>query len=124
MDEEMLKKLIHAWRTAKEISDGMENTFGMALDALYDVHGNILDALREYAFETGDIDNSEILRMLKSDMFPDEIASLIIFRHNRELADKLSGAFQPVKQPAPKFFTDEQIERMQQVFGGYVHDAK
>lgn len=119
--EEMLKKLIYAWRTSKKISDGMERLFETSIDMMYDVHGNILDALREYAFETGEIDDSEILRMLNSDMTATEIAHKITVMHEKHIVLNFSPLIQ---QPAPKFFTDEQIERMQQVFGGYVHDAK
>lgn len=121
MPENVLTKLVYAWREAKKISDGMEKTFGIALDAMYDVHGNILDALRGYAFEEGDLDDSEILGLLKSEKIPAyEIARRILIMHDTHMLDRSPM----IKQPAPNFFTDEQIERMQQVFGGYTYDAK
>lgn len=121
MPENVLKKLIYAWREAKNISDGLEKTFGISIDAMYDVHGNILDALREYAFEKDDLNKSEILEMLNSSkMPPAEVARRIQIMHDFHMLD----CSPMIKQPTPKFFTDEQIERMQRVFGGYVHDAK
>lgn len=120
MREEILKKLIFAWRESKKVSDGLERIFETTFDLMYDVHGNILDAIREYAFETGEIDDSEILQMLNSDMTATEIAHKITVMHEKYMLNSSPL----VKQPAPKFFTDEQIERMQRVFGGYVHDAK
>lgn len=119
MTEKMIEKLVYAWRQSKEISDGMEKVFGVSLDAMYDVHGNILDALREYVFETGDVEDSEVLRNLQSDAKAAYVAIALRTRHDRAMVS--TAPFTPVKQPAPKFFTDEQIERMQNVFGGYVY---
>ena len=120
MPENVLTKLVYAWREAKKISDGMEKAFGTALDAMYDIHGNILDALREYAFEEGDLDDSQILTLLLSETPAYEIARMIQSIHDVHMINSSPM----VKQPAPKFFTDEQIAIMQATFGGYTYDAK
>ena len=121
MPENVLTKLVYAWREAKKISDGLEKTFvGVSIDAMYDIHGNILDALREYAFEEGDLDDSEILGLLDSGIPAYEIARRILIMHDTHMLD----CSPMIKQPAPKFFTDEQIAIMQATFGGYTYDAK
>lgn len=120
MNEEMIEKLVVAWRNSKEISDGLEKTFGITLDAMYDVHGNILDVLREYVFETDGIEDSEVLRLLQSKAESKYIAIALCTRHDRKIF--MHSEFHPVSQPKPTFFTQEQIKRMQEVFGGYVHE--
>lgn len=119
MSIETLTKLVTAWRLAKKLSDGMENIFDIAVDYMYDIHGNILDALREYVFEEGDIEDSEVLQLLQWEADSKYVAIALSTRHDNKMLDK--STFQPVQQPAPKFFTDEQIARMQEVFGGYVN---
>lgn len=124
MNEEMITRLVYAWRNAKEVSDGLENTFGMALDIVFDIHGNILDALREYVFEKGDVDNSEVLNLLMSSADAETVATVLCTQHDKEIEKNKTVH---VTLGAPKFFTDEQIQRMQQVFGGYggyTHDTK
>lgn len=120
MDEKMIEHLVWAWRTAKQIADGMENALGVSLDSMVDVHGNILDAIRLYAGEHGDLDDSEVLRILESENCTRLVAVAIRELHNQS---KQGECPMYVPQPAPKFFTDEQIRRMQEVFGGYVHSV-
>ena len=120
MSYESILKLVTAWRNARVITKGMEALLGTTIDCLYEVNGNILDVLRDYAFEEGDVETSEIVKLAKARKSNDEIASFICSRHDRTLADRSPL----IQQPAPTFFTPEQIERMQQVFGGYVHDAE
>lgn len=120
MSYESILKLVTTWRNARQIAGGMEHVLGTTIDRLYEVNGNILDVLRNYAFEEGDIETSEIVKMAEAGKYNAEIAAFICSRHDRTLADRSPV----VQQPAPTFFTPEQIERMQQVFGGYVHDAK
>lgn len=117
--EEMLKRLIYAWRTSKKISDGMERLFETSIDMMYDVHGNILDALREFAFETCDLDNSRILKSLESGKSASEVAEEIIDMHFLYMVAYAS----PIMQPKPHCFTDEQVEKMRRESGGYSHDA-
>ena len=83
MPENVLTKLVYAWREAKKISDGMEKTFGISIDAMYDIHGNILDALREYVFEKGDVDNSEVLNLLMSSADANAVAIALCVQHDR-----------------------------------------
>lgn len=117
MDEKMIEHLVWAWRTAKQIADGMENALGVSLDSMVDVHGNILDAIRLYAGEHGDLDDSDVLRFLESENCTRLVAIAIRELHNQ---NNHTECPMYVQQPAPKFFTDEQIRRMQEVFGGYV----
>lgn len=116
MSTETLTKLVTAWRLAKKLSDGMENIFDITVDYMYDIHGNILDALREYVFEEGDIEDSDVLRMLKWEADSKYVAIALSKMHDNKMLNE--STFQQVQQPAPKFFTDEQIARMQEVFGG------
>lgn len=116
MTIEMIEKLIHAWRNSKHITDKLEEAFGVPLDAMYDVHGNILDALREYAFETGDLNDSKILYWLV-DGEVRKAARDIYAMHESKM---ISGSAY-IQQPKPTFFTQEQINRMQEVLGGYTH---
>lgn len=118
MSEEMIIKLITAWRNAKKLSDALEGIFDVSLDYLTDVHGNILDVLRAYAHETGDLEDSKLLQALEENATARSIAFGICAMHNQSML-KYSEQF---TQPKPTFFTQEQIDRMQEVFGGYVHD--
>lgn len=117
MDEKMIEHLVWAWRAAKQIADGMENALGVSLDSMVDVHGNILDAIRLFAWEHGDLDDSEVLRLIESENCTRFVAVAIYKLHNQNNQVECPNY---VAQPAPKFFTDEQIRRMQEVFGGYV----
>lgn len=117
MDEKMIEHLVWAWRAAKAIADGMEKALGVSLDSMVDVHGNILDAIRLYAGEHGDLDGSEVLQFLESENCTRLVAVAIRELHNQNNQIECPNY---VAQPAPKFFTDEQIKRMQAVFGGYV----
>lgn len=120
MSYESILKLVTAWRNARIITKRMEALFDTTIDCLYEINGNILDVLRDYAFEEGDIETSEIVKMAEAGKNNHEIASFICSRHDRTIADRSTR----IQQPAPTFFTPEQIERMQKVFGGYVHDAE
>lgn len=120
MSFEMIQKLVTTWRRARQIACGMEHVLGTTIDCMYEVNGNILDVLRDYAFEEGDIETSEIVKMAEAGKCNAEIATFICSRHDRTLADRSPS----VQQPAPKFFTDEQIAIMQATFGGYTYDAK
>ena len=120
MEEKMIERLVWAWREAKSIADGMEKALGISLDSMVDVHGNILDAIRLYVGEQGDLDDSEVLQFLESENCTKLVAVAIRELHNQNKQGECPAM---VTQPAPKFFTDEQINRMQAVFGGYVHSV-
>lgn len=120
MSYESILKLVTTWRNARHIAYGMEHVLGTTVDCLYEVNGNILDVLRDYAFENGNIETSEIVKMAEAGKCNEEIATFICSRHDRTLADRSPA----VQQPAPKFFTDEQIAIMQATFGGYTYDAR
>ena len=120
MSYESILKLVTTWRTARQIACGMEHVLGTTIDSLFDISGHLLDVLRDYAFEEGDIETSKIVKMAEAGKCNAEIAAFICSRHDRTLADRSPA----VQQPAPKFFTDEQIAIMQATFGGYTYDAK
>ena len=120
MNTEAIGKLVTAWRSASKFSEKLEEAFGTSLDDLYEIHGNILDALRDFAFDSGDMENSDVLKMLKSDMPSTEVADCISARRYRIMYSKSPVI---IAQPSPKIFSDEQVEKMKRTSGGYVYDA-
>ena len=119
MNTEAIGKLVTAFRSASKVSEKLEEAFGTSLDDLYEIHGNILDVLRDFAFDSGDMKNSDVLKMLKSDMPSTEVADCISARRYRIMYSKSPV----IAQPSPKIFSDEQVEKMKRTSGGYVHDA-
>lgn len=117
--KKVAEKLIRAWRMVDEVDKtgyfGDENIFS-------DIKGKIADALLYMTGEENKVyTESHTFRNLE--LFcesPKEAAAKLIETTEAETeADRTIE----IKQPAPTFFTQAQVDWMYRTFGGYRHDA-
>lgn len=101
MNKQAMKRLVSCYRKANSLADEVHKLFGKS-EQLDSIAGDLLDAVWIMLGEhTNTITESVTYRIMTSNMEDETVAEILIAYMDGN-----------VKQPAPVFFTDEQVKKM------------